>query len=183
MEMLLSIALYVGIAAVTIALCVAFGMGVRDPAKAQPETHTGTIDRLFLRISGASINGYPCMELICDDGKTRRLDLRTWELYDELWPGDRVEVTHRLRRAETVEVIARGKEYEAQLVSHTAEAIFTKSDVKRRTYTRVLRWAQFTLNTGEIVELRVPLDWTVPEKGTAGILAWHGNRLDGFERE
>ena len=181
MEMILVIALYVAVVGTTIGLCVVFGMRLRDPAKAQPETHAGTIERLFMRISGASINGYPCMELRCDDGVKLRLDLPRWELYDDLWPGDRVRVTHRLWRAETVEVIARGEEYDKQLVPHASEAVFTKSYVKRRTYTRILRWAQFTLPAGESIALRVPLDWPVPGKGAAGTLAWHGNRLDAFD--
>ena len=183
MEGMLSAAIYIVVAATVIALCVVFGMRLRDPAKAQPETHTGTIERLFLRISGASINGYPCMELRCHNGVKLRLDLPRWDVYDELWPGDRVEVTHRLWRAENVAVLERGEAYEQQLVPHTAEAVFTKSYVKRRTYTRILRWAQFTLPTGEKVELRVPLEWPVPEKGTVGTLTWHGNRLDGFESQ
>ena len=180
MEWLISVGVYIGVVAVTIGLCLAFGMRVRDPAKAQEETHTGTIERMFLRVSGASINGYPCMELKCDDGKTRRLDLRRWEIYDDLWPGDTVQVVHHLWRADSVTVVARGREYEAQSIIHTASAVFNKSYVKSRTKTRHLKMAEFTLDTGERMTLRVMHDWTAPKAGTVGTLTWHGNRLDSF---
>lgn len=166
--------------AVVLLLSVIFGMRVRDPAKAEAQTQTGVIERMFLRVSGASINGYPCMDLRCDDGKKRRLDLRNWKIYDDLWPGDRVEVVHRLWLTDSVTVIARGHEYEVQSVSYTAEALFTKSYVKSRTKTRHLKMAEFTLDTGEHITLRTPWEWSVPNAGTSGTLVWHGNRLDSF---
>ena len=184
METVFFIALWaVGIVAVVILLSTMFGMPLKDPSKARSETHTGTIERLYLRVNGAAINGYPCMDLRCDDGKKRRLELRRWEIYDDLWPGDTVRVVHRLWRADSVTVITRGREYETQHVPRTAAAVFNKYYVQSRTKTRHLRWAEFTLDTGETMTLRIMTDWTPPGKGTAGTITWHGNRLDSFESD
>lgn len=173
----------VGVAVVVIALCVLFGTRTSDPRSLPLASSMGTVTRKYHDISGAAHNAYPAIDITDTDGTSRAFRLRNWALYDDVWPGDRVQVDHRDWWAETVTAIERGENYWRAQERHTKPAVFRRAFTDNVSWTRHIHYAEFATKEEKSIVLRTPNGWTPPPKESGGLLAWHGEFLDSWSRQ
>lgn len=168
------------LAGVVIVLSILFGMKATDPKKVPLSSSMGVIEKKYHAVNGAARNVYPAVVLRDDDGTSRKLHLRNWAMYDELWEGDRVQVNHRDWWAEEILPLERGKNYEAAQLHHTTAATFRRAYVSNVSWTRHPAYGEFVTNKGQELTLRTPGGWKAPAKNTRGTLIWHGDYLDNW---
>lgn len=168
------------LAGLVIKLSSLFGMKVNDPKKLPLSSSMGIIEKKYRDINGAAHNAYPAIVLRDDDGTSRKLRLKSWAVYEDLYEGDRIQVNHRDWLAEEIYVQQRGENYAAAQTVHSAPARFRRSYVSNTTLFRHTVYSEFITDSGETLSLRPPTGWTPPAKNTRGTLAWHGDYLDAW---
>ena len=168
------------LAGLVIKLSSLFGMKVNDPKKLPLSSSMGRIEKKYRDISGAAHNAYPAIVLRDDDGTSRKLRLRSWAVYEDLYEGDRIQVNHRDWLAEDIFVLQRGENYEAAQAVRSAPARFRRSYVSNASLFRHTVYAEFTTDSGETLALRPPAGWTTPAKNARGTLVWQGDYLEDW---
>lgn len=166
------------LAGLVIVLTNLFGMKMNDPKKVPLSSCMGLVEKKYRDVSGASINAYPAIILRDEDGTSRKLRLKNWAIYEDLWVGDRVQVNHRDWWAEEVLIQERGDNYRAAQTVRSAPARFLRSYVNNTSFYRHTLYAEFVTDEGETLSLRPPSGWPTPAKNTPGRLTWHGEQLD-----
>lgn len=173
----------IALAWLVIKLSSLFGMKVTDPNKVPLSSSMGIIEKKYRDISGAAINAYPAIVLRDEDGTSRKLRLKSWAIYEDLYEGDMIQVNHRDWQAEQIIVQQRGENYIAAQTVHTTPARFCRSYVSNTTLFRHTIYAEFVTVDGETLTLRPPTGWAPPAKNTPGTLSWHGDYLDFWSDE
>lgn len=168
------------LAGLVILLSKLFGTKVNDPKKVPLSSSMGIVEKKYRDVSGASVSAHPAIILRDEDGSSRKLRLRSWAMYEDLWVGDRVQVNHRDWLAEEILVQERGENYITAQTVRSAPARFCRSYVNNRSFVSHAVYAEFVTDDGETLTLRPPAGWTVPAKNTRGRLTWHGEALDDW---
>ena len=173
----------VALAGLVIWLSSLFGMKVNNPNKVPLSSSMGIIEKKYIDINGAAVNGYPAIVLRDEDGTSRKLRLQSWTVYEDLHEGDRIQVNHRDWQAKEIFVQQRGENYAAAQTIHSAPARFRRSYVSNTTLFRHSIYAEFITENGEMLTLHPPTGWAPPAKNTRGTLSWHGDKLDYWSDE
>ncbi len=155
---------------------------IRDWTKQVPVVTEGMILEKKIRISGGgSATGYPCIAVRLYGDEKKILDVKNWDIYDKLFPGDLIMLTCQGFVMTECEVLRQGSIAQEAQTSHMEKAEFLKRYVKT-----VARWhhypvADFRLENKKKLTLRVQEDWESPATGTSGELHWHGEYMDTWE--
>lgn len=173
----------IAMAVIVILLSSLFGMKVNNPNKVPLSSSMGVIEKKYRDISGAAHKAYPAIVLRDYDGTSRKLQLQSWAVYEDLYEGDRIQVNHRDWLAVEIIVQHRGDNYAAAQAVRTAPARFRRSYVSNTTLYRHTVYAEFVTEDGETLTLRPPTGWAPPRKNTRGTLSWHGEHLDFWSDE
>lgn len=168
------------LALLVIKLSSLFGMKVNDPKKLPLSSSMGRIEKKYRDINGAAHNAYPAIVLRDDDGTSRKLRLKSWTVYEDLYEGDRIQVNHRDWLAEEIVVLRRGENYEAAQIVRSAPARFRRNYVSNASLFHHTVFAEFITDSGEILALRPPAGWAPPAKNTRGTLMWRGDHLENW---
>ena len=173
----------VALAGLVIWLSSLFGMKVNNPNKVPLSSSMGIIEKKYRDVSGASHKAYPAIVLRDEDGTSRKLQLQSWAVYEDLYEGDRIQVNHRDWQAKEIFVQQRGENYAAAQTVQSAPARFRRSYVSNTTLYRHTVYAEFITDGGETLTLHPPAGWAPPAKNARGTLSWHGDHLDFWRPE
>lgn len=173
----------VALALLVIKLSSLFGMKVNDPKKLPLSSSIGVIEKKYRDISGAAHNAYPAIVLRDYDGTSHKLRLKSWAIYEDLYEGDRIQVSYRDWMAEEIHVQQRGENYAAAQSPRSAPARFCRSYVSNASLFRHTVFAEFITDSGETLALRPPAGWPTPAKNARGTLVWHGDYLDDWSEQ
>lgn len=158
------------------------GPRIRDWTKQPAVTTEATVLEKKIRISGGgSATGYPCIIIRTYGDERKTLDTADWDVYDSLFPGDRIRVTYQGFVLKDYTLLQQGPVSKEAAEIHSKQAQFIKKYVKT-----VARWhhfpvADFVLENGRKLTLRVEADWEPPVRNSSGILKWHGEYMDSFQ--
>ena len=147
----------------------------------EPVERQATILKKVIRNSGWSENSYPALILKFEDGSEKKIDLRHWKYYYDLFPGDVITGTFQSYMLTEYKMLERGVEGKAADEIHTEKATFIKD--RRWTQPRFQNHhaATFKMADGRELELYVDFDWAPPCADTTGQLTWHGEYLHEFK--
>jgi transcriptional regulator with XRE-family HTH domain len=172
-------------------ICLAAGIGIsirlmnpriRDWRQQTPITVDATVLEKKIRISGGgSATGYPAIVVRTYGDEKKTLDVVHWEIYDTLFPGDKLQITYQGFVLREYKLLEQGPVSREAMQVHDSEARFVKRYVKT-----VARWhhypvADFVLKNGKKLTLRLDENWENPEPGSLGTLTWHGEYLDSWK--
>ncbi len=156
-----------------------FNIKATDWTTAEPEKCEAAVIEKSVRFSGWSENTYPAVT-VSVSGTEEKMDLMSWDAFEDIFPGDKLQITHQSYMITDYAVTERGQEYRAFMEPHTDDAVFVKDERRAKVRFHSVHWAWFRVN-GENLSLKVDFDWQPPVKDTKGRLAWHGDVLDEFE--
>lgn len=154
---------------------------IRDWKKQAPVSTQAIVLGKKIRVSGGgNATGYPCIVVRVTGDQKKFLDTVSWDAYDCLFPGDQIRIRYQGFVLLGYEVLYRGPVSKENSRQREAEAQFIKSYVKTVARWRHFTVAEFHLDNGERLVLRVPEQWKSPENRKTGTLRWHGETLDDF---